>query len=180
LADARRRRALALARVRVLALARVRVLALALAGCCCCCCGYSLSAGAGRMPTSARHVSVRPFENRTTEAEAGALVAAALRQELARRGADAGPDGAARIEGTIDDASFVVLTAGPPPTYRLALTVTARLLAEGKLLAEQRAGRVEDYLSGLDPLESEGRRRLALRRAAEAVARDVVERFEQP
>jgi hypothetical protein len=132
------------------------------------------------MPTSARHVSVRPFENRTTEAEAGALVAAALRQELARRGADAGSDGAARIEGTIDDASFAVLTAGPPPTYRLALTVTARLLAEGKLLAEQRVGRVEDYLSGLDPLESEGRRRLALRRAAEAVARDVVERFEQP
>jgi hypothetical protein len=153
---------------------RALILLLALSGC-----GYSLNAGAGRMPNGAQRVFVRPLENRTTDAEAGALVAAALRQELARRGADAGSEAAARIEGTVDDASFSTLGLNPP-TYRLALTVTVRLLVDGKLLAEQHAGRAEDWLSGLDPLESEGRRRLALRRAAEAVARDVIERFEQP
>jgi Lipopolysaccharide-assembly len=153
---------------------RPLVLLLALSGC-----GYSLNAGVGRMPPGAQHVFVRPLENRTTDAEAGVLVAAALRQELARRGAEAGSGATARIEGAVDDASFSALGLNPP-VYRLALTVTARLLVDGKVLAEQRAGRVEDWLSGLDPLESEGRRRLALRRAAEAVAKDLIERFEQP
>lgn len=142
-------------------------------------CGYSLAAGSGRLPSGAQHVFVRPLENRTTDAEAGALVAAALRQELARRGADGSSGSAARIEGTIEDSSFSPLGLNPP-TYRLGLTVSARLFVGEKLLAEQRAARVEDWLSGLDPLESEGRRRLALRRAAEAVAKEIVERFEQP
>jgi len=65
-------------------------------------------------------------------------------------------------------------------TWRTALVVSARLVVDGKTVAEQRTRREEDYLVGLDPLESEGRRRLALRRAAEAAARDIVERFEQP
>ncbi len=153
---------------------RALILLLALSGC-----GYSLNAGAGRMPNGAQRVFVRPLENRTTDAEAGALVAAALRQELARRGADAGSEAAARIEGSIEDASFGSLGLNPP-TYSLSLTVTARLVVSGNTLAEQRVVRAESYLSGLDPLESEGRRHLALRRAAEAVAKDIIERFEQP
>jgi hypothetical protein len=175
LTNSSRGRVLSPSRAPALSLARLGALVVSLTGC-----GYSLTAGAGRLPAGAQRVFVRPLENRTTDAEAGALVAAALRQELARRGADAGPEGAARIEGTIDGSSFAVLTVGPPPTYSLTLAVTARLLAGGRVLAEQHASRTEEYLSGLDPLESEGRRRLALRRAAEAVARDVVERFEQP
>ncbi len=143
------------------------------------CCGYSPTAGAGRMQPGAQRVFVRPFEARTSDAEAGALVASALRQQLARRGGDAGPESPARIEGAVEDTSFSNLGLNPP-TYRLSLTVSARLILDGKVLAEQRFQRSEDYLSGLDPLESEGRRRLALRRASEAVARDIVERFEQP
>ena len=142
-------------------------------------CGYSLSTGAERMQPAAHRVFVRPFEARTPDAEAGALVASALRRELARRGADAGPESPARIEGAVEDTSFSSLAVNPP-TYRLALTVTARMILDGKLLAEQRFGRSEEYLSGLDPLESEGRRRLALRRASNAIARDILERFEQP
>ncbi len=142
-------------------------------------CGYSLTAGAERMPPGAQRVFVRPFEARTSDADAGALVASALRQELARRGADAGPEVPARIEGAVEDTSFSLLNVNPP-TYRLGLTVTARMVLNGKLLAEQRFGRSEDYLSGLDPLESEGRRHLALRRASEAIARDIIERFQQP
>jgi hypothetical protein len=142
-------------------------------------CGYSLGAGAARMPSGAERVIVRPFENHTTDAEVGALVAAALRQELARRGADGGAEARARIEGTIEDASYALVVPNPP-TYGLSLTVTARLLVGGELLAEQRAMRSEQWLSGFDPLENEGWRRVALRRAAEAVAKDILESFQQP
>jgi hypothetical protein len=47
-----------------------------------------------------------------------------------------------------------------------------------RAVAEARAGREEDYLAGQDPLETEGRRRVALRRAAAGAARDLVERLE--
>lgn len=148
-------------------------LALAASGC-----GYSLGAGVGRMPAGAQRVFVRPLENRTTDGEAGALVAAALRQELARRGADGGPDASARIEGSIEDSGFGASSVSG--TYRVTLAVSARLVVNGAVVAEQRPARSEDLLGGQDPLETEGRRRLALRRAAEAIAKEIVERFEQP
>jgi hypothetical protein len=142
-------------------------------------CGYGFAAGAGRLPSGAERVFVRPLEDHTTDAELGALVAAALRGELARRGADAGPGARARIEGAVEESSF-----GPSSpngaTWRAVLVVSARLVIDGKVALEQRARREEDWLAGQDPLESEGRRRLALRRAAGAVARDIVERFERP
>jgi len=54
-------------------------------------------------------------------------------------------------------------------------------LADGtRTIAEARVVREEEFLAGQDPLETEGRRRLALRRAAQAAARDLVERFEAP
>ena len=144
-----------------------------------CGCGYGFAAGAGRLPPGAESVFVRPLETRTTDAETGALVAAALRRELARRGADGGPGARARIEGAVEDTSFAAST--PTGASRVGITVSVSLLVDGKLVAEQRAvRRDEDYLAGQDPLESEGRRRVALRRAADAVAREILERFEQP
>ncbi|MFL5260824.1 MAG: LPS assembly lipoprotein LptE [Anaeromyxobacteraceae bacterium] len=149
-------------------------LALVLSGC-----GYGFAAGVGRLPPGAEHVFVRPLEDHTTDAELGGLVAAALRGELARRGADGGPGGRARIEGAVEESTF-----GPSSpngsTWRAVLVVSARLVIDGTVARESRARREEDWLAGQDPLESEGRRRLALRRAAAAIARDVVERFENP
>ena len=143
-------------------------------------CGYHLAAGGpGRLPPGAEKIFVRPLEDHTTDAELGALVAAALRHELARRDADGGPRARAHLEGAVDSSSFGASSPNGS-TWRVALAVSARLVVDGKVVAEQRARRDEDYLTGLDPLESEGRRRLALRRAAEAVARDIVERFEAP
>lgn len=142
-------------------------------------CGYGLAAGAGRLPPGAQRIFVRPLENRTTDAELGALIAASLRNELARRQADAGPEAPARIEGAVEEASFAASSPNGA-TYRLALVVSARLVVDGKLLAEQRARREEDWLAGQDALESEGRRRLAMRRAADGIAREILERFEAP
>lgn len=141
-------------------------------------CGYGLHAGESRLPAPASHVFVRPFENRTSDAEAGALMAAAVRRELARRGADGGADAPARLEGVVEDVTF---TAASPngSSYRVVLTVSARLQAGEAVLGEGRVARAEDWLAGLDPLESEGRRRVALRRAADGVARDLLERLER-
>ena len=142
-------------------------------------CGYTLGAGAARLPPGAERVFVRPLENRTTDADAGAIVGSAIRQELGRRHADGDPASPARIEGAVEEISFGA-SSPDGSTYRLALVVSARLLVRGALVAEQRARREEDWLAGIDALESEGRRRVALRHAADAVARDLVDAFERP
>jgi hypothetical protein len=64
--------------------------------------------------------------------------------------------------------------------WRLTLVVKARLTVAGVALAEQRVRRSEDYLAGVDPLETEGRRRIALQRAAAAAARELIDRMEEP
>jgi hypothetical protein len=142
-------------------------------------CGYQLGAGTARLPPGAERVFVRPLENRTTNAEVGAIVATSLRQELARRRADGDARASARIEGAVEEATFGASSPNGA-TYRLALVVSARLMVGDRVVAEQRARREEDWLAGLDALESEGRRRLAMRRAAEGLARELIDRFEVP
>ncbi|BDG08283.1 LPS assembly lipoprotein LptE [Anaeromyxobacter paludicola] len=139
-------------------------------------CGYGFTSGAGRLPPGAERIFVPPFDNRSSDAEAGAWVAAAVRQELARRGASGRPGDRARIEGEVETIRF--LPAGT--TFVLTLAVRARLAVDGKPVAELPLARNEEYVAGQDPLETEGRRRLALRRAAEALGRDLVEKLERP
>jgi hypothetical protein len=120
---------------------------------------------------------VRPFENRTGDSEAGAFVAAAVREELARRGGERGGEG--RLDGIVEDARAAPSSPNGA-TWRLGLIVSAKLVDGTRTLAEARVAREEEFLAGQDPLETEGRRRLALRRAAQAAARELVERFEAP
>jgi hypothetical protein len=150
------------------------LLALGVAGC-----GYSVAAGAGRLPAGAERVYVATFANRTTDPQAGALVAGALRDELARRGSSGGADATARIEGTVSQVSWIPTTPDGG-AWRLVLEVQARLVVDGKGVAEQSVRREQDYLSEVDALATEGRRRLALRQASAAAAREIVDRFEVP
>jgi hypothetical protein len=140
-------------------------------------CGYAFSSGVSRLPAGAEKVFVRPLENRTADAEAGALVAAALRQELARRGAEGGPAAPAALRGEVES---ILATPATGATWRLTLVVRARLEAGGQALAEAVVRPAEEYLVGVDALESEGRRRVALQRAAERAGREIVERLERP
>ena len=140
-------------------------------------CGYGFTSGAARMPPGAEKIFVPPFDNRTADSEAGAWLATALRQELARRGANGRAGARARIEGEIDSDGFFPTSV---TTFQLTMAAHARLVVDGKVVSNQAFVRQEDYVAGEDPLETEGRRRLALRRAAEEMARDVVERFERP
>jgi len=145
--------------------------ALALAGC-----GYAFSQRyAARGGATAVHV--RTFENLSAEPELGAAITAALLAELARRGADAGPGAAAAIEGEVraEDPSP---TSPGGATWRIAVEVRARLVSGGATLAEHAARREADYVGGADPLETEGRRALALRRLAGEIAREILRAFE--
>jgi len=142
-------------------------------------CGYSLSAGTARLPPGAERISVAPFDDRTPDAEAGALVAAAVRRELARRGADGGPGAKAAIEGTVVRASFAPTTP-QVASYRLVLEVRARLAVEGRTAWERTVRREVDALGEVDALATEGRRRVAMLRAADEVAREIVEGLEAP
>jgi hypothetical protein len=158
----------ALARYGGLALA-----VLALAGC-----GYHFS----QRYTAAGGVSrihVRPFVNGSTEPELGAVVTSALRSELARRGADAGEGaGAAVLDGEVRSTE-PALTSTTGATWRIAIELRARLVSGGAPPVERTVRREDDYLAGVDPLETEGRRAVALRRMAEDAARDLLRALER-
>jgi hypothetical protein len=153
------------------------VRALALASLLLASCGYALAPRGAPLGTGSTKVYAAPFENRTGDGEAGAFVAAAIREELARRGVVGEESAKARIEGVVEGTAFVPAS---PTTWRLSMAVYGRLASDGRTVAEARVGREEEVVSGQDPLETEARRRLALRRAASAIARDLVERFEAP
>jgi hypothetical protein len=146
------------------------VVALALAGC-----GYHLASGY-RTQGGAERVHVAAFENRSADPELGAAVTAALREELARRGASAEDGTPAVIEGEVRALAGVPSSVA---TWRAGLEVRARLVVAGNAVAERTVRREADHLAGADALETEGRRALALRRLAGEVARELVRVFEQ-
>ena len=65
-------------------------------------------------------------------------------------------------------------------TWRLVFEVQATLVVDGKDAAAASVRREVDYLGEVDAIATEGRRRLAIRKAAAEAARDIVERFEAP
>jgi hypothetical protein len=138
-------------------------------------CGYGAAAGL-RLHGGATRAEVRPFENRSSDPGLGAAVAAALRAELARRGAEGA--GGAVIEG-------VVRTEGAAPTLpggaavRVVLEVEGRLLVHGAAVATRTVRREADHLGGADALEGETRRAQALQRLSLEAARALVDALEE-
>lgn len=148
------------------------LLALGVAGC-----GYGFTqryAAAGGVD----RIHVRPFANASTEAELGAVVTAALRGELARRGADAPEGQGAVLDGEVR-ATEPVLTSTAGLTWRVAVELRARLVAGTAKPVERVVRRETDFLAGADPLETEGRRALALRRVADEAARELLRSYER-
>jgi hypothetical protein len=137
----------------------------------------------------AERVHVRVFENRSAEPDLGAAITAALRAELAQRGADAGEDAQGLIEGEVRASAPQPTSARPATvsgaatnvvsTWRIGLEVRARLVAGGAPVTEHVARLETDFLAGNDPLETEGRRQLALRHLASEAAREVLRAFER-
>ena len=139
-------------------------------------CGYSVSAGS-KLRGGAERAEVRPFENHSTDPSVGVELTVALREALARRGAD-GVGAGALIDGQVmTDPSSPSFGGGA--TQRVALIVRARLRVDGVVVLERQFRREADYLAGADALESEARRAQALRRLAGEAARDVLSAFEE-
>jgi hypothetical protein len=148
------------------------VLALAGAGC-----GYR-AATAYRARGGVERMHVRAFENDSTDPELGAVLTAALRDELARRGAAAGADAPALLDGTVR------VTSGTGSSYfsaaaSLTVEVHARLSVDGKPVHEFTIQRTEAHQGGADALEAEGRRATAIHKLARGVARDVLAALEE-
>jgi hypothetical protein len=135
-------------------------------------CGYHFAAG-GRLTGGIESASVLPFENLSTQPELGAVLAAALREELAARGALARTEGGAVVAGEVS-ATVPSPSASGGVSWRFALEVRARLLQGDRVVAERKLRREVDYPAGLDALETEGRRAQASRRLAADMARELV------
>jgi hypothetical protein len=138
-------------------------------------CGYGFSQRY-HAKGGADRVHVRAIENLSVDPDLGIAVTAALRDELARRGAAGGEEAPARIEGEVRSLEEMS-TAGL--TWHTGLVLKARLVVRGEAVAEQTIRREADHLSGADALETEGRRALALRRLAADAARDLLRAFER-
>jgi uncharacterized lipoprotein YmbA len=148
------------------------VLALALAGC-----GYR-AVTAYRARGGVERIHVRAFENDSTDPELGAVLTAALRDELARRGAAAPADAPAQLEGAVR------VTAGTDSSYfsaaaSLTVEVHARLSVDGKPVHEFTIQRTEAHQGGADALEAEGRRATAVHKLARGAAREILAALEQ-
>lgn len=162
--------------------------ALALASCAC---GYRFNAAGGPLPKGVQSVYVPILRNRTTEAGLEALVTEELRAELERAGHGGSPDSEARLEGVIETVGSVplALKAAPPSPgaplapanpglYQVSCAVTVKLVRGAELLAEiDHLALNEPYLPADDLATNEANRRLALRRLARALAKELVDRL---
>jgi hypothetical protein len=139
-------------------------------------CGYQL-ASTYRVRGGAEHLHVRVFENDSTDPELGAIVTAALREELASRGAWGGPEASAVLEGWVRSSQSVPSTYGAA-LFGMSVELHGRLSVGGKQVEELTVQRQADHLGGADPLEAEGRRTVALRKLAREAARELLRALE--
>jgi hypothetical protein len=136
-------------------------------------CGYAFTA-AGRLTGGIASAAVRPFENRTTEPELGAALGAAVREELAKRGALARGETRQVIVGEVTSSAPAPAAPGGV-RWRIRVEVEARLLDGERVVAERKLRREADYPAGLDALETEGRRAQALRALAAECGRELAD-----
>ena len=147
-------------------------------------CGYRFTAGGAPLPEGLRSVCAPVYRNRTAEPGLEALFSESMRQWLSRSGVSAPAGGCeATLEGEIVSlagAQTLLTPAGTLASYRVSAVVNLKLVKGGRVVAQAEVGGSEDYLparpSG-DVLVTEANRQAALRRLADALARDGYERL---
>ena len=144
-------------------------------------CGYTLARGA-LLPGGGRTLRVAPFVNQTAQAEAGGLFAGAARDALSAHGrlAPEGDTSVAELTGelrAIHDSTSALGATGAS-AFHLDAEVMLRVLAPQGSVYEDDARAGEDYLQGIDVLGTEANRRAALRRLADKLMREALERLE--
>lgn len=140
-------------------------------------CGYR-AVTAYRARGGVERIHVRAFENDSTDPGLGAVLTAALRDELARRGASAEVDAPAQLDGAVR------VTSGTPSSYfdataAVTVEIHARLSVDGRAVQELTIHRTEPHRGGADALEAEGRRATALHKLARDAALEVLAALEE-
>ena len=142
-------------------------------------CGYRLESGTTRFTDPSLRIDVSPFANRSTTSDAGAVLAARLRDELRRSGFQGsfGNIGANYlIEGTVRNIrSDVISTATNRFALenRLTLVVDIRVIEVvrgGVLWKESGLSESASYYSGTDAQYIEANRRAAFEQLAQLMA----------
>jgi len=147
-------------------------------------CGYRLESGTARFTDPSIRMDVSPFANRSTMPEAGAVVAANLRQELRRsgfRGSFGNVGANYLIEGTVREIRSTLVSQAPNRftlENLLTLVVDIRvieLVRGGVLWKESGLTETASYYSGTDAQYTEANRRAAF----EEVSRRMTVRLSQ-
>lgn len=147
-------------------------------------CGYRFAVGGSGLPAGTGQIHVPVFENRSGEAEAGALFARALGDSLAARGRLGSLSAPSRIEG-------VVLSVGAKPIlphaekpdalgpslYAAEAAVRLTLITEGEVVCSREFYLTDSYVPAADLLGLDANRGEALRRLAAAMMTDAENRL---
>jgi hypothetical protein len=143
-------------------------------------CGYRFTAGGAPLPEGIRAVQVPVFANKTAEPGLETVFTQAMRLQLARAGVDSPPSAEAEIQGEIlavSAAPTLVTPAGSLASYRLSISARLRLVKSGRTLSDIPIFGAEDYLPGVDVVESEANRGAAMQRLAQTLMRDGYDRL---
>ena len=142
-------------------------------------CGYRLESGTARFKDPSVRMDVSPFANRSTTPDAGAVLAARLREELRRSGfrGSFGNIGANYlIEGTVRDIRTDTFSHGADRfslENRLTLVVDIRVVEVvrgGVLWKETGLSETASFFSGADAQYTESNRRAAIEEVSRRMA----------
>ena len=142
-------------------------------------CGYRLESGTARFTDPSVRMDVSPFANRSTTPDAGAVVAARLREELRRsgfRGSFGNVGANYLIEGKVRDIRTDIFSHGSDRfalENRLTLVVDIRVvevLRGGVLWKESSLTETASFFSGADAQYTETNRRAAFEEVARRMA----------
>lgn len=147
-------------------------------------CGYRFTAPNASLPGNVRAAHVPFFTNRTAEPGAEMAFTQAARDQLERAGRLGGPDAEGVLEGTILSVNSGPFLQAPTlprqPVFRMSATVSLTLKKAGVVVGSATASVSEEFPSGADVLLTESNRAAALRRIADAVVREGLERMQSP
>ncbi len=145
-------------------------------------CGYRFAAGRS-LPGEVRTVEVPMFRNATAEPGAEASFALALRDVLALEGLLAKESADAQAQGevlSVSNAPSVVVPIDGGyslATYRVEAAARLRLIKDGHVVGETEVSGAEDYLPGVDLLQTEAARRAATQRLAVSLMREALRKL---
>jgi hypothetical protein len=147
-------------------------------------CGYRVVAPNSELAGGVRSVCVPVFVNRTAEPAAELFFTEATKDQLARAGRLGGDASEAQLVGTIVAVNSGPVMAAPAlpkqPVFRISAVITLSLIKGGATLSSATVSTSEEFPSGADVLLTESNRGAALKRLAETMVREGLERLQSP